>query len=213
MIGIVNHNPLTISVILDRGTFRNQLISTDDILNNTWKEKIQAFSSSPRDGRHKVLFVEKLSGLQFMLRSGFEADPFKIVLYDTCNIINKIRGIEIVDAKMGAGETWSVYKLLPERFNSSLLETSLGVPDNIMKIDSKKIDADKTKVDLPRRKKPASLDEINKTMKKLTADPVKEKEEAKPQEAVAEEQKPKEAAKPAKEKPKKVKLESHKLFG
>jgi hypothetical protein len=217
MIGIVIHNPLTISVILDRGVFRNQLISTDDILSDTWKEKIHVFSSSPRDGRQKVLFIEKLSGLQFMLRGGFDPASFKVVLYDTCDVINKLQGVEIVDAKMTTGETWAVYKLLPERFNAALSGTTTGIPDGILTVDPKKIEDAKTPKAGTRRKK-SSLDDINKTMKKLTADPVKEKEAEKPVEPKPEEPKKGSATaapKPpdeSKEKPKKVKLESYKLF-
>jgi hypothetical protein len=134
---------MTVSVILDRSLFKGQVITTDDVLTDNWKAKIKTFMSSPRDGRQKVLFVEKLSGLQVMLRNDLDVDACKVVLYDTCDTLVLVQGIEIVDAKATPNDTWSIYKMLPERFHAALQNTGLGVPDGILEVDLKRAEDSK----------------------------------------------------------------------
>ncbi len=146
MLGIVHHSPVVISVILDREHFKKQLVSQEEVEKNNWREKIKAFTLSQRDKRDRVLFVEKLDSLQQMLKSGFDPSPFKVVVYDGPEILSRA-DCEIVDAGVD-GDTWTLYRLMPDRLNNALRKTDLGVPEG-----TESVDLSEPMPDLPQPKK------------------------------------------------------------
>jgi len=171
MIGIVHHNPVIISVILDRERFKKQLISTSDIRDESWVGKVEKFSSSPRDGRTRILFVEKLANLQTMLRQGFDASPFKIVVYDDCDVLKHVIPSYIVDAEFDLeSEVWELYKLLPEHLNKALANTPAGVDDGIIDFDFSQVeDPIKTSAPEQKKKKKAQTQEHGNPMAETNA--------------------------------------------
>ncbi len=134
MIGILHHSPVTVSILLDRERIHPEFISEEDVKSGLWQSKISDFTRSQRDARICVLFVEKLAMLQAMLADGLETDHFKVVLYDDCNVLKAVPGIDIVDAGL-KGAVWKTYTLLPEQLNDALVRTEAGVPEETAAFD------------------------------------------------------------------------------
>jgi hypothetical protein len=134
MIGILHHSPLTVSVLLDRERFKPEFISEADVAAGLWEDKVSDFLRSSRDNRIRVLFVEKLSSLQAMLADGLETDGFKVAIYDDCDVLKAVPGIDFADAGI-EGAVWKTYQLLPERLNEVLCTTDHGVPEEAAEFD------------------------------------------------------------------------------
>lgn len=134
MLGIVHHSPIIVSIILERESYIKQHITESEARDGSWIEKITEFTKLPKDGRQPVLFVERLSALQSMLRDGFDPSPFKVVLFDDLDHLSLIKNVNIIDAKWDGAETWRIYKLMPPKFNEALSSCEVGVVDGIQTI-------------------------------------------------------------------------------
>lgn len=134
MIGIVHHAGVVLSVLLDREFFKKESVTEDDVKDGSWKKLVADFASASAGSRDRVLFIEKVDCVQKMLAAGFESDKFKIVVYDSGSVLSSIDGINIVDAKLD-GDTWSLYKLLPPRFNEALQGCDFGVVGDLADVD------------------------------------------------------------------------------
>lgn len=134
MIGILHHSPLTVSVLLDRERFKPEFIAESDVAAGLWEDKVADFLRSSRDNRIRVLFVEKLASLQAMLAAGLEADGFVVAIYDDCDVLKAVPGIDFADAGI-EGAVWKTYQLLPERLNEVLRTTDHGVPEEAAEFD------------------------------------------------------------------------------
>jgi len=135
MLGIVHLSPMTVSVIIERSQFKREYVRESEAKDGSWSEKITNMLKQPKDGRERVLFVERLNGLQAMLKNGLPSQQFKIVLYDDIDVLKHVSGVHVIDARHNPGGTWRLYKMLPDEFNSALASTSFGVPDGLESFD------------------------------------------------------------------------------
>jgi hypothetical protein len=159
MLGIVHFSPMSVSVFIDRSQFKREHVTEAEARDGTWSSKVSNMLKQPKDGRERVLFVEKLSGLQVMLRGGFDAGSLKVVLFDDLEVLKNVPGVVVVDAKHGVGETWRLYQMLPDEFNEALAATVFGVPEEVVGFDQAVHEVDKIPVLRPDgRKKRRGLD-------------------------------------------------------
>lgn len=142
MLGITYHNPATISVFLDRMRFRDCFISAAELQAEEWKRKLKSFVDLPSDGRERVVFIESFGVLQTLLQKGADFTTVKVAVYDDCDVLSKVPGAQIVDARINGSEqdTWQLYTVSFGEFNDALASQPAGVPgllrDYEMKEDS-----------------------------------------------------------------------------
>lgn len=151
MLGITYHNPATITVYLDRMRFRDCFVSSDDMQDGSWKTKLKNFVEVPTDGRDRIVFVESFSALQTLLKSDADFHSVKVAVYDECEVLSKVPGAHIVDAKINGDDqdTWQLYTVSFKEFNDALAAQPSGVP-GLLRDHEIKEDAD-----LPEEPKPA----------------------------------------------------------
>lgn len=130
MLGITYHNPATISVFLDRMRFRDCFVSAAELQEEGWKRKLKSFVDLPSDGRERVVFIESFAVLQTLLQQGADFAGVKVAVYDDCDVLSKVPGAQIVDARINGTEqdTWQLYTVSFGEFNDALASQPAGVP-------------------------------------------------------------------------------------
>lgn len=129
MLGISHHNPMVISVYLDRLRLKDLFVSIADVRSGAWRNRLRQFLDLPSDGRERVVFVEAFASLQTIVRDGADLQFVHVVVYDDCEALASVPDITIVDAVYNNG--WQPHPLMIEQLNDAIVAVPVGLPVSI----------------------------------------------------------------------------------
>jgi hypothetical protein len=128
MLGIADHSPAILTVLLDRTKYRMTLLDDPD----NWGDKLQEFAAVKNGKLIKVVFVAGVGLLNAIKNAKIALSDCKVVVFDEIDRLLSIDDIELHDATFDEDdEVWEFSKVSNDGLNTALASSCSGYDQEV----------------------------------------------------------------------------------